>query len=256
MPGFLKIILWGTLLAIACIVALFAIVGLIVPNIGPIPTAIPSAGSGAPPPARLQAYTLTLVRLPLHAWVGNAVYLGKGRILTAAHVAGHYGNPPPPVDFAGVTLTTTRIKQGRFEDIDLAELAVDPNALPKPIQALPPLPICGDDPDIGTEVLVITPTQIASSHTVSSAVLPDRLFPPDVIQEFPTLIADVYSTGNSGSALFDRNTGCLLGIMSRKFEVTKVSIIGGAPIKHVFPLAKYFVGPRVIRAFLAGTGAP
>ncbi len=225
----------------------------------PIPTAAVTATptvtrTVTPTAVALQAYTLTLVRLPLHSWIGNAVYLGDGRILTASHVAGTIGHPSPVADIAGVTLPTTRLKQGRLDDVDLSLLQVDVKALPKSFLALPKLTICGDDPDIGTPVLVITPKQIAPSHTVGSSVLPPSIFPPSVIAKFNTLIADVYSTGNSGSAVFDQSHGCVLGIMSRKIELTKLSGATGHPVKSVIPLAKYFVGPKLILAFLQGTG--
>ena len=215
---------------------------------------LPGSATGSPPPAELQAYAATLVKLPFHRWVGNAVYLGDGRILTASHVAGTIGHPSPVVDIAGVTLPTTRLKQGRFEDVDLSLLQVDVKALPKALRALPKLSICDDDPDIGTPVLVVTPKQISQSHIVSSSVIPPGIFPPIVIAKFNTLIADVYSTGNSGSAVFDKNTGCLLGIMSRKMELTKVGIASGHPVKTIIPLAKYYVGPKLVLEFLEGTG--
>ena len=220
-----------------------------------ISLALAGSAAASPTAAALQAYTATLVGMPLHNWVGNAVYLGDGHILTASHVAGSIGHPPPVVEIAGTTLPTTRLKQGRFEDIDLSLLGVDVNALPKEFRALPKLTICDDDPDIGTPVLVITPKQISQSHIVSSAVMPTGIFPPIVIAKFNTLIADVYSTGNSGSAVFDENTGCLLGIMSRKIELTKTSIANGHPVKTVVPVAKYYVGPKLVVDFLQGTGA-
>lgn len=207
-------------------------------------------------PTALQAYTLTLVRLPLHNWVGNAVYLGDGRILTASHVAGTIGHPSPVADIAGVTLPTKRLKQGSLDGVDLSLLQVDVDALPKSFLALPRLSICDDDPDIGTPVLVITPKQIAPSRTVGASVLPPSVFSPAVITKFNTLIADVYSTGNSGSAVFDARTGCILGIMSRKIELTKRSGEAGRPVKTVIPLAKYFVGPKLIQGFLQDGGSP
>jgi len=197
-----------------------------------------------------QSYLLTLDRLPRHSWAGFGVYLGDGKILTAEHVIGEPPRSIPDAEIAGVTLPTTLVRRGRFEDIDLAELSVDPNALPEPIKSLPPLPICAADPIMGTFVEVVTPNGIAPSHIVSSDVLPPELFSPAVIAEFPTLIADVYSTGNSGSGVFDPGQACLLGIISRKIELTRTEFVNGLPVKHVEPLAKYFVGPIVIRRFL------
>jgi S1-C subfamily serine protease len=198
----------------------------------------------------LQPYTLILDRLPRHSWSGFAVYLGDGKILTAEHVIGEPPNPPPYAEIAGRTLPTAVVRRGRFADVDLAELSVDINSLPASIRALPPLPICPADPVVGIPVLVIIPNQIAISHIVSSEVLPPWLFSPSLIAQFPTLIGDVNTTGNSGSGVFDPALGCLLGIMSRKITLTHTDFVDGVPVKHVQPLAKYFVGPMVIRHFL------
>jgi hypothetical protein len=44
--------------------------------------------------------------------------------------------------------------------------------------------------------------------------------------KFSTLIADVATTGNSGSGVFDPNHECLLGIMSRKFIIGLQNAMG------------------------------
>jgi Trypsin-like peptidase domain len=214
------------------------------------------SATAGPTATALQAHTAILVKRPLLTWVGNAVYLGGGRILTASHVAGTPDRPSPILEMAGVSLPTTRLKLGRFEDVDLALLQVDEKALPREVQGLPGISVCDDDPDIGTPVLVITPKQISESHIVPSSVIPQDVFPPAVIAKFNTLIADVYSTGNSGSGVFDEKTGCLLGVMSRKIELTRTAITNGYPVRSVIPVAKYYVGPKLVRAFLEGTGTP
>ena len=56
--------------------------------------------------------------------------------------------------------------------------------------------------------------------------------------KFSTLIADVASTGNSGSGVFDPDRKCFHGIMSRKLTVEGKDI------------AKYFVPAAEIREFL------
>jgi hypothetical protein len=64
--------------------------------------------------------------------------------------------------------------------------------------------------------------------------------------EFSTLIADVATTGNSGSGVFDPNHKCLLGIMSRKIHVPGDGADGGSEQD----VAKYFVPAPTIRAFM------
>jgi hypothetical protein len=60
--------------------------------------------------------------------------------------------------------------------------------------------------------------------------------------KFNTLIADVATTGNSGSGVFDPNQKCLLGIMSSKF--TTHTTEGERDV------AKFFVPAAQIRSFL------
>jgi hypothetical protein len=60
--------------------------------------------------------------------------------------------------------------------------------------------------------------------------------------KFTTLIADVATTGNSGSGVFDPSHKCLLGVMSRK--IVSQTTEGDKDI------AKYFVPATAIRDFL------
>jgi hypothetical protein len=60
--------------------------------------------------------------------------------------------------------------------------------------------------------------------------------------KFNALIADVATTGNSGSGVFDPDQKCLLGIMSRKFTIQTT--------EGERDVAKYFVPAAQIRSFL------
>jgi len=70
------------------------------------------------------------------------------------------------------------------------------------------------------------------------------LIPQSLRIRFSTVIADVASTGNSGSGVFDAAQRCLLGIMSRKLQVR--------PSANEEPkdIAKYFVPAQAIRNFI------
>jgi hypothetical protein len=63
---------------------------------------------------------------------------------------------------------------------------------------------------------------------------------------FASVIADVASTGNSGSGVFRAGRRCLLGIMSRKIQVKT----NGTRSSELKDLAKYFVPASIIRSFL------
>ena len=92
--------------------------------------------------------------------------------------------------------------------------------------------------------MVATPEGTARSH-----VLPLSAVPANLRGRLDTLIADVATTGNSGSGVFDANNQCLLGIMSRKISVVQPGARFGAP-GGVRDVAKYFVPVGEIKAFI------
>jgi hypothetical protein len=163
------------------------------------------------------------------------VYLGRGLIITAAHVV---GSENPPVRIGGLNLFAKVVKLSPFEQLDLALLAVDEEKLPVSLR-LRRMPLCQRPPVVGEEVIVAIPEGTPRSQIVSPLSLP-----PDVRQQFSTAIKDVATTGNSGSGVFDAARKCLLGIMSRKIMVTPA---GGGKSKD---LAKYFVPASIIRNFM------
>ena len=162
---------------------------------------------------------------------GTGIYLTPGLVITAAHVtAGWSGNTEVYIDGAG--FPASRVKQGVFEDVDLALFSVDQQKLPASIQEIQ-APLCRAPAWPGDPVIVVDQASTTRSHIISPVILP---FP--LRSKFSTLIADVATTGNSGSGVFDPNHECLLGIMSRKFTMAGVDI------------AKYFVPASEICEFI------
>ena len=162
---------------------------------------------------------------------GSGIYLTPGLVITAAHVvAGWSGNTEVYIDGAG--FPASPVKQGAFEDVDLALFSVDQQKLPASIQEIQ-ASLCRAPAWSGDPVIVVDQAGTTRSHIISPVILP---FP--LRSKFSTLIADVATTGNSGSGVFDPDHECLLGIMSRKFTIAGVDI------------AKYFVPASEIREFL------
>jgi hypothetical protein len=60
----------------------------------------------------------------------RGVYLGKGLVLTAAHVVTPVYRTKPIVHIAGMELPATAIREGNFERVDLTLLSVDEQKLP------------------------------------------------------------------------------------------------------------------------------
>jgi hypothetical protein len=161
---------------------------------------------------------------------GSGVYLTSGLVITAAHLTS--ADAKMGVHIAGAALPATVLKQGRLDDVDLTLLKVDEEKLPARI-SLPRMPLCVAPPWPGDPVLVVDAERATRSRIVAPHVLPFTMR-----TKFTTLIADVATTGNSGSGVFDPNRRCLHGIMSQKI------MAGGKDV------AKYFVPAAEIRKFI------
>jgi len=165
-------------------------------------------------------------------WSGSGIYFQKGLVITAAHLTDAHANMG--VQLASQNIPVTVLRQGAFEDVDLSLLAIAKENMPAKI-TLPEVELCQSPPWPGDPVIVVDAERATRSHIASPQLLPFSLR-----NKFTSLIADVATTGNSGSGVFDPHRKCLLGIMSRKFMADE----GKKDI------AKYFVPANVIREFL------
>jgi S1-C subfamily serine protease len=194
-------------------------------------------------PSGLTELAVHINRTPQQPWPGYGIYLGNGLILTAAHVAGDVAQTKPHVVIAGQDLPAALVKEGSLDSIDLTLLSIDGTKLPVALQ-MRRTPLCDHPPIAGQGVVVAIP-----EGTAPSKIVPRQAIPADLRGRFDTAIADVATTGNSGSGVFDAGRLCLMGIMSRKISVTSRPLIAGAPARTV-DIAKYFVPAAQIRAFI------
>jgi hypothetical protein len=102
--------------------------------------------------------------------------------------------------------------------VDLTLLSIDEQKLPVSLR-MRRMTLCENPPWVGQPVIVAIPEGTARSHIASPMLVPRNLR-----AKFSTVIADVASTGNSGSGVFAAGQKCLLGIMSRKIQVRSTSI--------------------------------
>ena len=191
----------------------------------------------------LTALAVHINHTPQQPWPGYGIYLGNGLVLTASHVAGDFAQTKPHVVIAGQDLPAALVKQGSLDSVDLTLLSVDGTKLPVGLQ-MRRTPLCERPPFAGERVVVAIP-----EGTAPSRILPRQAIPADLRGRFDTVIADVATTGNSGSGVFDAGDLCLLGIMSRKISVTSPPLIVGAPARTT-DIAKYFVPAAQIKAFI------
>jgi len=172
---------------------------------------------------------------------GTGVYFGDGLVLTASHVVGDSLLHGPSVTIAGQQLPARIVKRESFEESDLALLSIDQQQLPAHLRQRR-LSLCQTPPWPGEDVIVVVPEEAVHSHVISPLWLPRH------VRQYDTVINDVAKTGNSGSALFDAQKKCLLGIMSRKISQSFTSKDTGETA--TVDIAKYFVSAAKIEKFL------
>jgi hypothetical protein len=202
----------------------------------PLILALPSYGRTAGPDDSLLAYSVGVNG-------GAGIYLGKGLILSVAHVVGGGILNKPKVIIAGQTLIATVVKESPFEQLDLALLEINEDGLPVSLR-LRRMPLCQGQPWPGEEVVSLSAQGPVRSHILSPKGL------ASAVKKFSTLIRDVATTGNSGSGLFDAQRKCLLGIMSRK--ISQVGLQKATGTKTTLDIAKYFVPASTIADFMPG----
>jgi hypothetical protein len=189
----------------------------------------------------LRIYAVDILHDPPQPWTGYGIYLGRGLVITAAHVVGSASHTNPIVRIAGMDLPAKAIKEGSVDWMDLTLLSIDEKKLPIYLQ-MRRMPLCEKPSWAGEPVIVAIPEGTARSRIMSPQWLPS-----DVRSKFATIISDVATTGNSGSGVFDAGAKCLLGIMSKKITVHPINADKQTEQKDI---AKYFVPASTIRAFI------
>jgi hypothetical protein len=200
----------------------------------PLIFALPSYGRAVGPDDSLLAYSVGVNG-------GAGIYLGKGLVLSVAHVVGGGILNKPKVIIAGQTLIATVVKESPFEQLDLALLEINEEGLPVSLR-LRRIPLCQGQPWPGEEVVSLLGQTPVRSRILSPKGL------PATVKKFSTVIRDVATTGNSGSGLFDAQRKCLLGIMSRK--ISQVGVQKATGSKTTLDIAKYFVPAYTIADFM------
>jgi hypothetical protein len=192
----------------------------------------------------LTIYAVNVVKTPpfRKKFIGDGIYLGQGIVITAAHVVGHWPFfTHPRVLIAGQDLPAKVIKEGSFEQIDLALLSVEADRLPISLQ-MRRNPLCKTNPKIGTEVVDVVPGETVRSQTISP-----MLIAPELRNRFDTLISTVQG---SGSGLFDAERKCLLGIVSAQIPKYKYQKKNGQIVGTSNGFAGYFVPASEIAKFI------
>ena len=199
----------------------------------------------------LKVYAVNVVKTPPFEkqFTGYGIYLGRGTVITAAHVVGHWpAFTNPRVLVAGQDLPAKVIKEGSFETVDLALLSVNEERLPISLR-LRRNPLCKEPPKAGENVIVVL-----SYGTVRSRIIFPQLLPPKYRTIFDTFISDVRIAGGSGSGVFHAERKCLLGILSSKIWNYNYRMENGPIVRDLArsttDIARHFVPASTIADFI------
>lgn len=175
-------------------------------------------------------------------FTGYGVYLGKGYVITAAHVVGHYRYfTDPRVRIGTKTFPATVVKEGSFSTVDLALLSIDTADVPIALQ-LRRNPLCREPPHVGMQAIDVLPDKILQAHVINPLSIAQELQ-----RRYQTLID---SPKESGSGLYDAERKCLMGIMSAKMPKLVFQLKAGSLVATQKGFAGYFVPARQIADFL------
>jgi hypothetical protein len=190
-----------------------------------------NAQANNPPDDSVHIYAVEMLQGSEQRVAGAGIFLGKGLVITAAHVAGpdHAG-----VRIDGVNLPANMIKRGTFETADLALFSVEEETLPISYRLLG-LPLCQTPPRVSAPVIVVAPQGSTRARIASPLLLP-----PIDRTRWSTLIDDVETSGKSGSGVFDAEKKCLLGILSAKITNN---------VEHK-DIGTFFVSASTIQSFV------
>ena len=200
---------------------------------------------GLTPDDSLRIYAVNVVKTtPFEKpFTGYGIYLGKGAVITAAHVIGRWGFlKDPHVLIAGQYLPAKIVKEGSVEQTDVTLLSVDEMRLPASLQ-LRRNPLCKLPPQVGENVVVIDPDRTAYTQIMSPLFIA-----PKLRWRFNTLIRDL--VGASGSGVFDAEKRCLMGILSRRVPKYDYRQQHGSIIAESVSSAGYFVSASEIADFI------
>jgi hypothetical protein len=211
-----------------------------------------SPDSSLSPDDSLRIYAVNVIhdRPFEEPFIGYAIYLGQGAVITAAHVLGRWPSfiSNPRVLIAGQELPAKIIKNGSSETIDLALLSVDEARLPVSLR-LRRNPLCKEPPKAGENIIVAL-----SYGTVRSQIVSPGLLPPKYRANFNTFIIDVPIAGGSGSGVFHAERKCLVGILTSVIWQYNYRLENGRIIRNLarntIDIARHFVPASEIAEFI------
>jgi|GEM_PF-3407797 len=140
---------------------------------------------------------------------GSGIHFGNGLILTAAHVVSRDPTDPTVRVYVDQLRLPGRVQWLSSDPaLDLALVRVEPKDLPPRLLTQPPPRLCRGSAPVSRDVKVVAGPQVSDSQTIPRPINSDH-------QEGDgtNLLIQGFPAGTSGGGVFDRQDGCLWGIV-------------------------------------------
>lgn len=160
-----------------------------------------------------------------HYSQGSGVFLGRGLVLTAAHVVSvDPGNRQVTVLLDGRRVDGVLVRDGQAQKLDLALIRLKDEDLSPQRRDQPLVPVCPANPEPSQPVTVV-----AMGQSVTAFTIPKGLTSDGREESWTNLLATGFKQGNSGGGVFSIRQKCLWGIVN--LELGGVSKTTGKPIE-------------------------
>ena len=135
---------------------------------------------------RIYAVEITKTRPFFGPFTGFGIYLGRGAVISAAHIVGRWPLfTRPRVLVAGLDLPATIIQMGSSNGVDVTVLTVDEARLPLALR-MRRNPICQTPPVVGERVFGVTTEKVLPTQILSPLFIA-----PHLRKEFGTVTSEL-----------------------------------------------------------------
>ncbi|MDR3438048.1 serine protease [Telmatospirillum sp.] len=149
-----------------------------------------------------------------HFSQGSGVFIGRGLVLTAAHVVKvDPANTKVTVLLDGWRLDGTLVFDGQRENVDLALILLPPEVLSEKRRTQAQVPVCAANPGPNQPVAVASMGTVTNAATIPTAITSDLQ-----TGTWTNLLSTGFHQGNSGGGVFNPQQGCLWGILNMEMS--------------------------------------
>lgn len=140
---------------------------------------------------------------------GGGVWLGNGKVLTAAHIRLGSKSDQIFVTSNGERVKADIVLSGMPPRNDLLLLKIDQALIPAALAKVPPAQVCGDVEPVGAKLYVTVRDRIYSTYASPAGTV---MYKGKMWSNSTTALL---SHGVSGSPVYEAKSDCLAGIVSR-----------------------------------------